>query len=58
MSSNGEITSSAFGFNKYLRWCAKSKVLRRSGMSLICSLLLKLERKLFEISRDELELFT
>ena len=33
------------------------KVLRRSGMSLTCSLLLKLERKLFEISRDKLELF-
>ena len=23
MSSNGEITSGPFGFNKYLRWCAK-----------------------------------
>ena len=34
------------------------KVLQRSGMSLTCSLLLKLERKLFEISRDKLELFT
>ena len=56
MSSNGEITSIPFGFNKYLRWCAK--VLRRSGMSLTCSLLPKLERKLFEISRDKLELFT
>ena len=54
MSPNGEITSSPFGFNKHLG----IKVLRRSGMSLTCSLLLKLERKLFEIPRDKLELFT
>ena len=58
MSSNGEITSIPFGSNKYLRRCAKYKVLRRSGMSLTCNLLLKLERKLFEIPRDKLELFT
>ena len=50
MSSNGEITSIPFGFNKYLRRCAK--VLRRSGMSLTSSLLLKLERKLFEKERN------
>ena len=57
MSSNGEITSIPFGSNKYLGGARSIKVLRRSGMSLTCNLLLKLERKLFEIPRDKLELF-